>query len=89
MEVLVGRLWNKRIGQYSGLLVMHMTRIRLSIERYKAYCQMVMKDELKSIKVSRNYRKIDKPRFVKTIDRSIVAQITPLEKVIRTAKQPF
>ncbi|MDX8568264.1 type VI secretion system baseplate subunit TssF [Elizabethkingia sp. HX XZB] len=54
-----------------------MTRDKIvSIEDIKAYCQMVMKDELKSIKVSRGTIISDKPKegFVKTIDISIVAQ---------------
>lgn len=54
-----------------------MTRDKIvSIEDIKAYCQMVMKDELKSIKVSRGTIISDKPKegFVKTIDVSIVAQ---------------
>ena len=70
-----------------------MTRDKIvSIEDIKAYCQMVMKDELKSIKVSRGTIISDKPKegFVKTIDVSIVAQNYAFtEKVIGTAKQPF
>lgn len=54
-----------------------MTRDKIvSIEDIKAYCQMVMKDELKSIKVNRGTIISDKPKegFVKTIDVSIIAQ---------------
>ena len=70
-----------------------MTRDKIvSIEDIKAYCQMVMKDELKSIKVNRGTIISDKPKegFVKTIDVSIIAQNYAFtEKVIGTAKQPF
>lgn len=52
-----------------------MTRDKIvSVEDVKAYCQMFMKEDLKSIKVSRGTIISDKPKegFIKTIDISII-----------------
>lgn len=54
-----------------------MTRDKLiSVEDIKSYCQMMMKDDLKSIKVSRGTIISDKPKegFVKTVDINIIPQ---------------
>lgn len=52
-----------------------MTRDKIvSVEDLKAYCQMMMKDDLKSIKVTRGTIISDKPKegFVKTVDINII-----------------
>ena len=54
-----------------------MTRDKIvSVEDIKAYCQMTMKDDLKSIKVTRGTIISDKPKegFVKTVDVNIIPQ---------------
>lgn len=60
-----------------------MTRDKIvSIEDIKAYCQMVMKDELKSIKVSRGTIISDKPKegFVKLLMLVLLLRIMLLRK---------
>lgn len=52
-----------------------MTRDKIvSVEDIKAYCQMMMKDDLKSIKITRGTIISDKPKegFVKTVDVNII-----------------
>lgn len=52
-----------------------MTRDKIvSVEDIKAYCQMMMKDDLKSLKVTRGTIISDKPKegFVKTVDVNII-----------------
>lgn len=54
-----------------------MTRDKIvSMEDIKSYCMMVMKEDLKSIKVSRGTIISDKPKegFIKTIDVRIISQ---------------
>ncbi|QDP84773.1 hypothetical protein FNJ88_04110 [Chryseobacterium sp. SNU WT5] len=54
-----------------------MTRDKIvSVEDIKAYCQMMMKDDLKSIKITRGTIISDKPKegFVKTVDVNLIPQ---------------
>lgn len=76
-ETSGGELEQKGSNSIQAYRYALMTRDKIvSAEDIKAYCQMIMKSDLKSIKVSRGTIVSDKPKegFVKTVDVNIIPQ---------------
>ncbi|AQX13803.1 type VI secretion system baseplate subunit TssF [Elizabethkingia meningoseptica] len=79
-ETIGGEMEQKGSDSIQAYRYALMTRDKIvSMEDIKSYCQMVMKDDLKSIKVARGTIISDKPKegFVKTIDVNIIPHNYP------------